>query len=793
MQFKSATGRNIFSVAACGVIATIAASGVLFYIAYNDMRKSSLDEMLQVAAANALNVEKSMSVALGIVNALETSLSTMKDGGSANRAAADDLLKNMLQDNPMALGVWTGWEPNAFDGKDKDFVGKEGHDTTGRYVPYWVRSGDKIQHTPLVDYAVSGAGDYYQLPFTQKKAVVIEPYVYAVDGKDVLMTSVAKPIMVDGKALGVAGMDISLDDANKAISAVHPMETGYLSLVTGAGSIISHPSAELAGKNIKDGGDLTAGWDQLIAKPGVAQEIAGRDGQTYFSVAYPVKLTTDLNWYAVVSVPKSTVFAQLDNMAWSAVAITAIAALLLGLSGWLIARKFIRRIEGVIAETDRIAHGQLDVQLSDKNAKDEIGDLSRSLAILLESNRQKIKLEADAETSRAREEVERQERSVHHAAREDSIKFAVSELGNGLASLSNGDMTIRLEKPFADSLDEIRVDFNASVEKLQAALISFSENAAVIQAGSEEIRSGADDLARRTEQQAASVEETAAALEQITTSIKDSTLRAEEAGALVSRTKEGAEKSGEVVRNAVDAMTGIEQSSQSISNIIGVIDDIAFQTNLLALNAGVEAARAGEAGKGFAVVAQEVRELAQRSATAAKEIKALITSSGDQVKRGVDLVGQTGKALQAIVAEVQQINSNVQAVVQAAREQSTGLLEINTAVNQMDQSTQKNAAMVEESNAASHTLVTEVSALSERLAQFNLGQTANAAPAARTTAKPLARPVAATLAARRPVPASATDHARPAPSPARALGGKLAAAFGTSAAPASTEGNWEEF
>lgn len=188
-----------------------------------------------------------------------------------------------------------------------------------------------------------------------------------------------------------------------------------------------------------------------------------------------------------------------------------------------------------------------------------------------------------------------------------------------------------------------------------------------------------------------------------------------------------------------------------------------------------------------------MRELAQRSATAAKEIKALITSSGAQVKRGVDLVGQTGRALQAIVSEVQQINSNVQAVVQAAREQSTGLLEINTAVNQMDQSTQKNAAMVEESNAASHTLVTEVSALSERLAQFNLGQAANAAPAARTTARPLARPVAATLAARRPVPASATDHARPAPSPARALGGKLAAAFGSSAAPASTEGNWEEF
>ena len=238
MQFKSATARNIFSVAACGVVTTIAASGVLFYIAYNDMRKSSLNEMQQIAATNALNVEKTMSVSLNIVNALETSLSTMKEDGNTDRSAADSLLKNTLQDNPMALGTWTGWEPNAFDGKDKDFVGKEGHDATGRYVPYWVRSGDKIQHTPLVDYTVSGAGDYYQLPFTQQKTVVIEPYVYAIDGKDVLMTSVAKPIVVGGKVLGVAGMDISLEDANKAISAVHPMETGSLSLVTGAGSII---------------------------------------------------------------------------------------------------------------------------------------------------------------------------------------------------------------------------------------------------------------------------------------------------------------------------------------------------------------------------------------------------------------------------------------------------------------------------------------------------------------------------------------------------------------------------
>jgi methyl-accepting chemotaxis protein len=299
---------------------------------------------------------------------------------------------------------------------------------------------------------------------------------------------------------------------------------------------------------------------------------------------------------------------------------------------------------------------------------------------------------------------------------------AVSALADGLRALAGGDLTYVLDRPFVPTMESLRTDFNQAVTKLRAALVSAGENAGAITAGSDEVRSAADDLSRRTEQQAASVEETAAALAEITKTVTSASRRAEEAGALVSKTRLGAERSGAVVREAIAAMGEIRTSSQEISGIIGLIDEIAFQTNLLALNAGVEAARAGEAGKGFAVVAQEVRALAQRSANAAKDIKGLITTSTEQVRNGVDLVGQTGAALEQIVRQVQEINDNVAAIVAGAIDQATSLGEINEAVGMMDKSTQQNAAMVEQSTAASHSLAKEAKSLFALLAQFRTGE-----------------------------------------------------------------------
>ncbi len=441
-------------------------------------------------------------------------------------------------------------------------------------------------------------------------------------------------------------------------------------------------------------------------------------------------------------------------------------ALIGAFAGMFSFRKIARPIAEITSSMNTLAAGNVSADVPHGDRKDEIGAMAAAVSVFRQNAIERSRLEAEAEANRSVSEKERIAREEQKAKEAADTSFAVDNLAAALSRLSDGDVSYRISQPFAAHLDAVRSNFNSSAEKLQTALSRVAENARGIDAGANEIRSAADDLAKRTEQQAASVEETAAALEEITTTVKDSTKRAQEAGQLVARARTGAEQSGDVVRKAVVAMEQIEKSSSEISNIISVIDEIAFQTNLLALNAGVEAARAGEAGKGFAVVAQEVRELAQRSASAAKDIKGLITTSNAQVEQGVQLVGETGRALETIVAEVQEINRHVVAIVDAAQEQSSGLQQINTAVNQMDQDTQKNAAMVEEQTAASHGLAKEVASLNHLLGQFKLSGGYEA-----------------------PVRAAASTE-RPVQSPARALSRKVAAAFNGNAA---VKSDWEEF
>ena len=293
-------------------------------------------------------------------------------------------------------------------------------------------------------------------------------------------------------------------------------------------------------------------------------------------------------------------------------------------------------------------------------------------------------------------------------------------LNNALNKLANGDLNSSINEKTAPQFEGLIANFNAAVGNLAGAFSQIVEEANKISGNTRELTSATDDMARRTEQQAAALEETAAAVEEITTISKLSAQRSEEAKAIVESSAAEAARSRDVVTEAVKAMGAIEESSQKITQIISVIDEISFQTNLLALNAGVEAARAGEAGKGFAVVAQEVRELAQRSANAAKEIKTLITKSSEDVMQGVSLVNKTGQSLNTIGNKVDHIQEHITSLTKAAQEQSVGIQEISAAINSMDNLTQKNAAMVEETNAATHNLSDVSANLAALVSRFSV-------------------------------------------------------------------------
>ncbi|MDB5551147.1 MAG: methyl-accepting chemotaxis signaling domain protein [Rhizobium sp.] len=399
---------------------------------------------------------------------------------------------------------------------------------------------------------------------------------------------------------------------------------------------------------------------------------------------------------------------------------TALGILIALLAGIGMVFTFKRPIGQITATMRRLADGMLDTGISGDQRSDEIGDMARALTVFKENALAKVSMEEQAdderqaaETARLRNERERQDINLQ-------VEFAVEALAMALSELARGRLDTSIDTPFSGNLDKLRHDFNTSVVGLRDTLAEILSSSSMIQDGGRQMHEAANDLSKRTEQQAAALEEAAASIEEITATVKTSTERTGEAQKIVFNAKQKADNSSEIVQNAISAMMRIKDASDKISQIIGVIDSIAFQTNLLALNAGVEAARAGETGKGFAVVAHEVRELAQRSAKAAKEIGGLIANATEEVATGARFVEETGSALIEISKQIVDLSGHVDLIATSAREQSVSLEEVNASVNAMDQMTQRNAAMVEETNAATRRLAEEADVLMELVGRFHL-------------------------------------------------------------------------
>lgn len=513
----------------------------------------------------------------------------------------------------------------------------------------------------------------------------------------------ATPVFnADDTAIGVLAVQVPASQIDATVN--NPIglgQTGQLYVVGPDMKMRSTSRFENGPTILSDVSGLAQVRASLNAQPSAIFESIGIMGETVYTVASQLDMSGH-QWGIIAEMDIAEVNAPAIAARNKMTVVTALVAALSVLLGWLTARSVVRPLGNLGNAMQQVADRNYEIELNEQHRGDEIGHLSRALI----NFRDKLRASDAAETERQSQQAEQTK--------------VVAQLSTALTRLADGDLTQMIKTPFTGEYDQLRQDYNRTIENLNETIGSVVTRASGIRKKSDDMSASSDDLSRRTENQAATLEQTAAALDELTASVRSAANGAREVEEIVGNARKDAQESEPVVKNAVHAMTEIETSSEQISQIIGVIDDIAFQTNLLALNAGVEAARAGEAGRGFAVVASEVRALAQRSSDAAKQIKTLISESSGQVARGVSLVGQAGEVLTKISDHINHISGLVGEIASGAAEQSTGLGEINIGVTQLDKVTQQNAAMVEQATASSHALNGDAGELSELVRRFKL-------------------------------------------------------------------------
>ncbi len=722
----------------------------------------SNNNLQSLVEKDAAIVKAHLEEPLNIAKTIAKSMQGFENISAQNRRSVyNGILKSVLADNPKILGVWCIWEPNALDGLDAKYTDKDGADTSGRFVPYWQRADGTIVLTPCVDYEKPGLGDYYLKAKNSGAESILDPYQYQIDGKNILLTTVSVPIKDGtGKVVGVAGVDLSLDSLQGIAFDKGGFASAYSYLISNSGIYVIHNDAAAIGQNIQD--QETTNTVELAAavsqgKAYTYNSMSATTKSEVKRVLVPVTIgNTATPWSFAVAVDYNEIRATTMRMVFVlngilVAVIVACSAILLVVVRGTVTRPLLCvaslakslasgdlgasvRIEsqdeiGQLAGTldNEVRHAFLDVEkarlISEKQEKYQTAEVNKLLINLQRLSKGDLNCDikvddADSDTQALhalfRDIAQNLQESV------SSIRRYIAEISQVLGGIADNNLNVEITSDFLGEFSELKRSINTIIEAFNKTISGIGDTAVQVAAGTRQVSEGSQTISQGATEQASAIEQLSATITEIAGQTKKNALNAGTANELSNSAKRDAQEGNDQMMQLLRAMVDINDSSESISKIIKVIDDIAFQTNILALNAAVEAAHAGAHGKGFAVVAEEVRNLAQKSANAAKDTTAMIESSMKKVEVGAMIADQTALALGNIVSGVEQVTNLVGDIAVSSRNQALGISQVNNGIDQLSQVVQTNSATAQQAAAASEELSSQADLLSDLVSQFEL-------------------------------------------------------------------------
>lgn len=661
--------RIIAALIAVAILSIASVGLVMFFSSRSSELEGATKLATETAGRVSFDVENQVAIGLDAARTLAQSFEGLKAANVTDRAQYDAMLKSILSHNPALIGAWTLWEPNALDGQDAKFANTPGSDATGRYIPYWNRGTGQIAVEALENYETPGAGNYYLLAKTSGEETVLDPYLYKVGGKEVLMTSLVVPIKVDGKFVGVVGVDIAVSDLSAIVAKVKPYAGSQTFVVANNGHVTAHENAKLLDKSITDLGFDGATVDKIKAGELVTVEMADKaTGTQNLTVFVPMTLgETKTPWAIALSIPMTEIMAGVNRLGMIALLIAAVAIVVAGVIALVLGRGISSPIISITESMDAIVKGDLHLTVPYRDRLDEIGRMAGSVEVFRTNAIENARLQKEAEAARIREEQQRRAQEEAERRAEEERRELEERQKQELEERRRAAM-LEFANRFEARVMEVVKGVSAASTEMQAIANSMADMARGAMDNTTSAASVTNQTSSNVQMVAASTEELSASIAEISGQVNDAARVAQDATDKASHT------------NTI--VVGLSDAAQKIGEVVSLINDIAGQTNLLALNATIEAARAGDAGKGFAVVASEVKSLATETAKATDEISAQIAAIQNATKQAVSFISDINTTVQS----VSEISSSIAAAVE---QQNAATSEISRSVQQVAVGNQK--------------------------------------------------------------------------------------------------------